>query len=352
MALVIKPKKKGNSGGSAPKRKPKRKQERLVSQTPAGVNQLLPYPAGSLVTCELLIERMSPDDLDTAWDRRYENARAVVAEWINACRDLNLQAFAKATFDVWIGQECGQELGRTMQVTIATCAGLPDLTLLELLRRHPAAAVLLWNWGHQPIELGSFPELRISQGTIEHSWQLNVAFLDLASERFRRWHRLDPEVNDPYRQLSRGASEPGPFQWTMVTGNGPTAGRERNVFIMELANDSEGKGIRITSPDRVVLISDVYDLYAQLELANIDVTLSCFEPFQRLHHVRYVRPALRVYCERFGRTIPQWLADDSIFSALSEKDCQCLFGQPKLGIRKFQPLQPVKGVEVVRRTEE
>ena len=50
-----------------------------------------------------------------------------MADWVNACRALDVAAFSSASFDIWLGQEL--EVGRykpSMQLTLSSHSGLPD----------------------------------------------------------------------------------------------------------------------------------------------------------------------------------------------------------------------------------
>jgi hypothetical protein len=318
-----------------------------IRENDADLNLLLAYPAYGCVTCELIIERMEAGA--SGWDRRWENARRVIADWINACREADRTSFEQAEFDVWLGQEIGREMSNTMQVTIASRGRLPAWPLLELLRQRDETAVRYWDWGQQPIELGAFPELHVARGTVDHVWRLNSAFLALASERFKRRHELAPSVRDVYQQLAEGAQEPETFEWISLRRNSDEE-RPKNLYIFEVVKGSPFEnGLKISQPKDAVSVGDIYDLADQLAWADVDIGDLDLEPYQRLHYVRYVRPALRAYCERFGTEIPDWLKDDAKYQQFTDEDRERLFGMRSFSIRTFKPARMPKGIGVVRR---
>lgn len=318
-----------------------------IREKDADLNLLLAYPAYGCVSCELIIERMEGGT--SGWDRRWENARRVIADWIGACREADRTIFEQAEFDVWLGQEIGREKSNTMQVTIASRGRLPAWPLLELLRQRDETAVRYWDWGQQPIELGAFPELHVARGAVNHVWRLNTAFLALASERFKRRHELAPSVRDVYQQLAEGAQEPETFEWISLRRKSDEE-RPKNLYIFEVVKGSPFEnGLKISQPKDAVSVGDIYDLADQLALANVDIGELDLEPYQRLHYVRYVRPALRAYCERLVTEIPVWLNDDATYTQLTDEDREKLFGMPAFSIRTFKPARIPKGIGIVRR---
>lgn len=351
MALDLRKIKKRAKSASSRHRKKVKPRETLIREVSAGVELLLPYPAHALWTIELVIERLAPD-AQRAWNERYELARAFVAEWINAARELDKKTFAKATFDIWIGQECGHKVARKIQITLAGRDSLPEQEFLDLIDKHPVATP---GWpgkltGAQPLQRGCSPELHVEGGTVAHVWTANESFLCLASERFRRFHQLQPTANDPYRQLAAGVRLPDAFEWETLVEDQEQSDRgdDPKVYIFEVVK-VEGRNVpRVSSPDTWVSLADAYDLDDQLRLANVDITADHYAVFQRLHYVRYIRPALRAYCEWFKRPVPSWLADDARFRDLDEQELMRVFGQGTLKIRRFQPLRMPTNIKVRR----
>lgn len=319
---------------SRPRSAPKaRAKSRLVSQRPVGLEQLLPYPAHGVLTCELSIERMEPDP-DRAWDRRFENARSIVADWLNACRTTDRRSFSKASFDIWIGHDTADRASANMFICLATTGRLPSYALLQQLEQFRPAR--FWRWGKQPIELGCFPTVHVEMGELTHAWDLNGAFLIAASERYRRRHGLAVEANDPYRQMLAGAVEPAVFE---TTPGGSAVLKGPKLYLFEVINDGTArKGLSASQPHDVVSIGDLFDLDEQLRLASVDIASADLDPWQRLQHVRYVRPALRAYCTHVERHVPAWLANDK-YERISGKSALTLFGVSKLGVRAFSPLK-------------
>ena len=148
---------------------------------------------------------------DDAHEMRWENARALIADWVNETRRLDAVAFDDLVADVWVGQRC--ERGRfwaEMEVVVASTRAWParlrTLLTFDLATRGVAGGAL-------PVASGAFPELRVSGGTVAHTWKLERAFLQSCSARYRQHHGLSPAAKDPYRQMLEGASEPSDFAW-------------------------------------------------------------------------------------------------------------------------------------------
>jgi hypothetical protein len=88
---------------------------------------------------------------------------------------------------------------------------LPPDRLLRLLLGHPGLIGTVR--GIPPVVLGAFPSVRISNGTIKHSWKLQRKFVSACSKWFREHHGLLRSTRDPYVQMLDAADEPRDFEW-------------------------------------------------------------------------------------------------------------------------------------------
>jgi hypothetical protein len=176
----------------------------------ATVELLSLYSSESIVALRYDLERLGR--AADAEYMRYENAHKLVADWVNDARQIDLGEFAKHSLDVWIGQrnEKGHFL-QQMEVILAGPRVLPSDRLLRLLLRHPGLVSAVR--GTPPIVLGAFPSVRISEGTVKHSWKLQRKFVTACSKWFREHHGLLKSARDPYVQMLAGAPEPMDFEW-------------------------------------------------------------------------------------------------------------------------------------------
>ena len=76
-----------------------------------------------------------------------------------------------------------------------------------------------------------------------------------------------------------------------------------------------------------------------LEFALVGSVEELCDQATRLHFVRYVRPALRYYCEKLGHEIPAWLEDDATVTSLSDDEKQRLFGKPRFSLPTFKKVK-------------
>ena len=106
------------------------------------------------------------------------------------------------------------------------------------------------------------------------------------------------------------------------------------------------KGIKLWTPEKVLPIHDAEEL--KLQLKHYSSLLikhhTPDSPGARRKYVEKIRPALRFYCQKFGVKVPQWLADDSMYTErMSVQDRTQMFGTKRLNIREFKQVQPVQG---------
>jgi hypothetical protein len=149
---------------------------------------------------------------DDAHYMRYENVRALIADWINDARDIDLKEFKRHVVDAWVGQR--SELGHflpEMELVLAGSRALPPPRSLRVLLEHKALVGQVE--GTHPVMLGAFPSVRIDGGTIQHVWKLDGDFVTACSRWFREHHHLLAKTEDPYVQMLDGADEPADFAW-------------------------------------------------------------------------------------------------------------------------------------------
>jgi len=112
--------------------------------------------------------------------------------------------------------------------------------------------------------------------------------------------------------------------------------------IFELVRADGKKRARVTTPKDTLRVHDADELRAQLDhyskangvtfLRHVVVD----SQQARLQYVKYLRPALRYYCKKFGVQVPDWLKADTAFSTLSAHEQHTLFGETvKFPVREF-----------------
>lgn len=163
------------------------------------------YGTNRLVTYEL-------DIADQGWryQDRFHAARSLIADFVNEAATKGRAAFARHTFDIWLGQRIifGHYVPR-MLVTIAGVTDLPPKRLLTLFSSRAGEVAP----GRSPLGDGLNPELRVEAGTVSGVWWLTFDQLLKCSQAYQYVHSLADKARDPYLQRAAGASEPAHFIW-------------------------------------------------------------------------------------------------------------------------------------------
>lgn len=150
--------------------------------------------------------------LDDAY--RYEKVRAIIAGAINHCIETGRAAFARCTFDIWLGQRSYQgRFDPVMELILAPRPGarLPANRFQDAFAAEPN--YLGARRGIDVIYQGAFPELHVTGGIVAHHWHMPLRFASACSRRYRKLHGLIASTQDPYCQMIRGAEEPVDFEW-------------------------------------------------------------------------------------------------------------------------------------------
>lgn len=108
------------------------------------------------------------------------------------------------------------------------------------------------------------------------------------------------------------------------------------------------KGARVDTPESVVPIKDRNELdhqlvhYARLAFAHTTPD----NQIARRKYVELIRPALRYYCKKFGREVPDWLRNDDYYTkVMTPEERTRHFGTKPLRIGEFQKLRMIPGAE-------
>lgn len=128
--------------------------------------------------------------------------------------------------------------------------------------------------------------------------------------------------------------------------NRDTALADNDHFVFKTFKRNDGtKGVRALTPAKVLKVENVQELEAQLthyaKLLFQHTTPD--KQIARRKYVEEIRPALRYYCKKFGRSVPNWLAEDSFYTEMSDAEKAKHFGPKPLRIGEFKKAKPIPG---------
>lgn len=126
-----------------------------------------------------------------------------------------------------------------------------------------------------------------------------------------------------------------------------------DYFMLDVIDDENDPGIRVTTPASVLVIHEVNELNERLEAFSDPIKNRVVKnnPKARRWYVEKILPALRFYCDRLGVEKPAWLATNGHWERMTDEEKARLFGPEPLRLREFAQVAQAD-IAVVREEQE